>query len=206
VREMQQDAVTLVRNDHRKVEELFEALGVNAGSRRGLVDQLAQELTIHTQLEEEILYPAVREAMSDGDELVGEAKHEHEEVDQALERLQRLDADGEQAWECITKLEEMVKHHVEEEEERMLPAFAETVGQERLMELGERMMARKEGASAPRREHAAASSRTKVRASMDENQLINLTKAELYEKAKEADIDGRSSMTKDELIHALAGR
>jgi hemerythrin superfamily protein len=145
---MGQDAVALIKADHRKVEQLFsefEEAGDRAfKTKQQLVEQISQELEVHAALEEEIYYPAVEaKAKKDGKELVAEAIEEHHVVKILLGELSTMSAEDEAFDAKVTVLMENVRHHVEEEEEAMLPQSEEILGEEELTRLGEVMAARK---------------------------------------------------------------
>ena len=139
------DAIALLKEDHKKVRELLESLESATGARRTkLLGQIEQELTVHTQIEEEIFYPAWREAARKKDDqtMYYEAVEEHNVVKTFLPEA----AGGENNEELKAKakvLKELVEHHAEEEEKEMFPRAKQTMEREELRELGERMEARK---------------------------------------------------------------
>ena len=132
------DVLELLEEDHRKVEEMFDEFDELEGDdkRRGqLAKQICRELTVHAQIEEEIFYPRAREATKD-DELIDEALVEHESVKHLIEEIEDIEP-GEDLFDTrIRVLEEMVKRHIQEEEEELFPELAsagmdvEAVGQE----------------------------------------------------------------------------
>jgi hemerythrin superfamily protein len=145
---MPQDAVALIKADHRQVEQLFrefEEAGDRAfRTKQQLVEQISQELEVHAAVEEEIYYPAVEaKAKKDGKELVAEAVEEHHVVKVLLGELAGMLAEDDAFDAKVTVLMENVRHHVEEEEEEMLPQSEELLGDEELTRLGEEMAARK---------------------------------------------------------------
>jgi hemerythrin superfamily protein len=129
---MAQDAVALIKADHRKVEQLFrefEEAGDRAyKTKQQLVEQIIKELEVHATIEEEIYYPAVEE---------------HHVVKVLLGELAGMSAEDEAFDAKVTVLTENVRHHVEEEEEEMLPQSEKILGEEELTRLGEEMAARK---------------------------------------------------------------
>lgn len=138
-----QDAVQMLRADHKKVAALFEeyekARSVNV--KRRLVATICQELTVHATLEEEIFYPAVKAALKDK-ELVPEARVEHASVKDLIAQVQGQEPDGEDFDAKIKVMGEFVKHHVKEEQNEMFAKVKKTKLD--LMELGERMAARRQ--------------------------------------------------------------
>ena len=143
------DAVTLLKSDHRKVEDLFAKLekttARGAGRRVALVAQIGTELEQHMALEEEVFYPAFREAArkKDDKELYHEAREEHHAARLILSELAQLDPTDETFGAKAKVLKEMIEHHVEEEEDEMFPKARRAMGMTGLRELGEQMAARK---------------------------------------------------------------
>lgn len=118
-----QDAIAILTADHRKVHALFEQFSTmkEKGSdqdKAAIVEQVCNELTIHTALEEEIFYPAVRKAIDDAD-LMDEALVEHAGAKQLIEQLLSMDPSDELYDAKVTVLGEQIDHHVEEEEDDM---------------------------------------------------------------------------------------
>jgi hemerythrin-like domain-containing protein len=145
---MAQDAVELIKSDHRKVERLFgefEQAGERAyKTKQGLVEQITQELRVHATIEEETFYPAVQaKARKDGKELIDEAVEEHHLVRVTLRELEALTPEDDAFDAKVQVLIENVRHHVEEEESEMLPQAEKLLGQDELARLGEEMLARK---------------------------------------------------------------
>jgi hemerythrin superfamily protein len=121
------DAVKLLKADHAKVKELFETFE-NARTDKQkikLATTICQELTIHTTVEEEIFYPAAREALED-DDLLDEANVEHQSAKELISQIE-AGKPGEDMWEAKVKvLGEYINHHVKEEETEMFPALRKT--------------------------------------------------------------------------------
>ena len=141
-----QDAIALLKQDHEKVRTLlgtFEKAG--SGARRDkLFAQIEQELKVHTTIEEEIFYPAFREAGKKKDDqvMVYEAVHEHHMVDVALPEAKQ-GADNEDLKAKAKVVKELVEHHADEEEQDMFPRARKLMTRDELRDLGERMAARK---------------------------------------------------------------
>jgi iron-sulfur cluster repair protein YtfE (RIC family) len=136
------DAFELLKKDHEKVSGIFEKLdstterGVK--TREELFTQLKQELDVHTQIEEQIFYPAIKEAQ-ETHEITLEAYEEHAVVKQLLAELEQLPKDDETWGAKLTVLKENVEHHVEEEEGEMFPAAKQVLSSEQIEALGQRM-------------------------------------------------------------------
>jgi hemerythrin superfamily protein len=120
-----QDAVELLMADHHRVAKLFAEFNAlkEEGSdeaKSALVAQICQELTVHTTIEEEIFYPAVRKAIED-DDLVDEAFVEHAGAKALIAQLQAALPDDDLYDAKVTVLGEQIDHHVDEEEGSMFP-------------------------------------------------------------------------------------
>jgi hemerythrin superfamily protein len=138
------DAISLLKKQHREVEQIFKQIekAGDGEERRQLMTALARSLEMHTSLEEEIFYPAVREAPGKKTEaMVNEAFEEHGVVKLVLRELPHVDPGDERFDAKMTVLRELVEHHVEEEEKAMFK-LAQKLGKQELRELGERMASR----------------------------------------------------------------
>ena len=138
------DATTLLRKDHEKVSGLFDQYEKARSSTRkfDLVQEICMELTVHAQVEEEIFYPAVREAIEDHD-LMDEAVVEQASLKKLIAQVNGKDVETEPMFDAkITVLSEYVKHHVKEEQDEMFPK-ARKSGID-LKALGAQLLARKE--------------------------------------------------------------
>ena len=175
------DAATLLEQDHRKVETLFERF---RNGDRGVVGMVCDELLVHTAVEEKVVYPALPE-IERGADMKREAEEEHREVEQAVRRLREIAADSGEVDTLMETIMAGVTHHVVEEEGQVLPALRDGLGAERMAALGEAVVAAK------RSELASMGA------------LDTLTKDELYEMAQVAELPGRSDMTKGQLVDAL---
>jgi hemerythrin superfamily protein len=151
------NAITLLKNDHRTVEDLFkrfESLGPRAmKGKRDAVERIVSELSVHAAIEEMVFYPAVRAEMGNGDvsDLVLESLEEHHIVKWTLSELDGMDPSAERFDAKVKVLMESVRHHVKEEERELFPAVSKAFGRARLEELGEAMAQAKK--SAPTRPH-----------------------------------------------------
>jgi hemerythrin-like domain-containing protein len=141
-------ATDLLKKQHKNVKALFKKVENTEGGRqrRQLMDQIASELKIHTKIEEEIFYPAVRElGTSKAEEMIDEAFEEHHVVDLVLAELPQVDPEDERFSAKMTVLSELVEHHVEEEEGELFPMAEKKLGKDRLQRLGEQMQSMAEG-------------------------------------------------------------
>lgn len=140
------DALALLKADHKKVKSLFKEFatakkqGGSSEVKADLVAQICRELRIHTELEEEIFYAAVREQIDDAD-LMDEALVEHAGAKDLVSQLEGMEPDEDLYDAKVTVLSEQIDQHVEEEEGEMFPevkrAKVDTTA------LGARMMERK---------------------------------------------------------------
>jgi hemerythrin superfamily protein len=188
---MTTDVVTLIRDDHKLLTGLFDKLQAGEGDRRALVDEVTARLGAHAHAEEREVYPAIEKAAPDEADEVKHGYAEHREAEHLLGKVRNL-VESEHFDQALDEFVQAVKHHVEEEECDILPALRAAADKKTLAQLG------------------AAFTRVRLeelgKAGIEESApdgLEHATRDELYEKAKEADIPGRSSMTKDELTEAL---
>jgi hemerythrin superfamily protein len=137
------NATQMIRQDHKKVEGLFKKFEQTKGAqaKRRLAENAMAELEVHAALEEEIFYPAVKTEVDDGS-MVQEAIEEHQTVKQLISELKRMEEANQEFESQFSQLMENVQHHVEEEENEMLPKVEES--QLDLNSLGQQMAQRKQ--------------------------------------------------------------
>jgi hemerythrin superfamily protein len=151
------DAITLLEQDHKTVEALFarfEKLGPRARTgKQAVVERIVRELAVHAAIEEAVFYPAIRAATEDRDtdDLVLESLEEHHIMKWTLSELDGMNPDDERYDAKVTVLMESVRHHVEEEERELFPKAGQSLGAERLDELGRALAKAKK--AAPNRPH-----------------------------------------------------
>jgi hypothetical protein len=137
-------ALEMLKEDHDKVKKAFREFEKldreDTETLRQLVQTVCEELKVHTTLEEEIFYPAVREAVDDED-IMNEAQVEHETAKMLIEQLENMGPDDPNFHATFTVLGEYVKHHVKEEEDEMFAEARKTDLD--FEELGTRMKERK---------------------------------------------------------------
>lgn len=136
----QQDACTLLDEDHNQVARLFQQYKAarDDSHKRVLARQICHELTVHTQIEDEIFYPAFRQATGD-ESLVKESQREHQE---ARELIAKVEAAAQPDDKVMLDLEDAVLHHVNDEREKMFPKARKAQNLD-LMQLADRLEARK---------------------------------------------------------------
>jgi hemerythrin-like domain-containing protein len=137
------DAIALLRADHKRVSDLFEQFKKTRSDARkaAIVAQICKELTVHTEIEEEIFYPAVKAALKDH-ELIPEANVEHASVKDLIAQVEGKTPDGEMYDARVKVMGEFVKHHVKEEQNEMFPKAKKTKVD--MVALGAQMAARKQ--------------------------------------------------------------
>ena len=142
-RKPKQNAITLLKADHRKVEELFEKYEKAKGKKAATAQKICMELIVHTTIEEELFYPACEEAGVEED-LLDEGFVEHDGAKVLIAELREGSPDDDFYDAKVKVLSEMIEHHVNEEEQRDdMFAQAKASGMD-LEVLGEQMTARKE--------------------------------------------------------------
>jgi hemerythrin-like domain-containing protein len=158
------DAITLLKDDHKKVKRLLKELenAEDADRRTKLLDEIEAEVTLHAQVEEEIFYPAYHAAVEEDDDvaLFHEAAEEHRLVKEEFPRVRRVDAGSPEFAALAKVLKDLIEHHAEEEEAEMFPVARDEMDRAQLVELGRRIEERKSKGPAPEsRRKAAASAR-----------------------------------------------
>jgi hemerythrin superfamily protein len=129
------DVVDRIEHDHREVEGLFAEF--DATGDAAIADKICDELAIHTAAEESAVYPVIATELSDGEEIAGEAEHEHDEARQLIGRI-RNTRDPEHLADLMGQLKKAIQHHVHEEETEMLPKAREELPAAELEDLGEK--------------------------------------------------------------------
>ena len=182
------DALKLLIADHNRVKGLasrFKAAHEAEDQETAvmLAAKIFEDLEVHTTIEEEIFYPAITQLDDEIHELVVEGLEEHGVVKNIIAEARAMDPSDEHWAAKVTVMIENVDHHVEEEESEMFPKVRKAVKGNQLEELAEQMEAKKAELGAPTLADK-----------------IDLTKDVLIELAKEQEIPGRSSMSREELV------
>jgi hemerythrin superfamily protein len=199
---MKSKATQLIEAEHRQVEALFARF--ESTGDRAVAMELCDLLERHTEMEEQVLYPELRKV---DEELYEDAQEEHDEADELIAQIRQ--AEGDRLRELVQELKGDIEHHVEDEESEDLPAMEESCGTERMDQLGQQMeqwRSSRGGGGAGAGAGGRDATEIGVADGAAKEDLLDLTKDELYEKAKDLDIPGRSSMNKDELAEELADR
>lgn len=147
---MSQSAIELLKDDHQKVKDLLEQLTETTEraqkKRQDLLEKIEKELRVHTQIEEEIFYPAFRD--SDGAEhktMFYEAMEEHRAVEKlVVPDLKKTNPTSKEFAGRAKVLRELVEHHIKDEEDEMFPEAERSMTSEQLADLGEKMETRRQ--------------------------------------------------------------
>lgn len=136
------DVFNLLKQDHKTAKQLFEKIEKSSSRatklREKTMQQLAQELDMHTRMEEEIFYPRLKE-FDDFKDTILEAYEEHHVATQLLQEIAELSPQEEQWKAKVTVLKEMIEHHVREEEKELFPKAQKALGKAEAAELGKRI-------------------------------------------------------------------
>ena len=191
------DVVDLIKIQHRRIDELLEqAEKAKPEQMAALLREVADLLLPHSQAEESFVYPAIKDyERSEADEVKdGVAEHHH--IEGLLEELLAEDPAGPGYDGKLAAMVGELRHHVEEEEQDLLPVLTEQASAEEREELGTRFAE----VTGHQLEDDAERGGGSSAGSSDGD---GATRDELYEQAKEKDIPGRSTMSKDELAEAV---
>jgi hemerythrin-like domain-containing protein len=149
---MSQDAIVMLKDDHKEVRKLFREFqkASTTPARKGkLVEKIIELLTVHTYIENEVMYPRVRALLPDLEDDVLESYEEHHVADLIIMELVPMSYQDEHFMAKATVLIENVEHHIEEEEQEWFPQVREGLSRTQLREIGAELAEAK--AKAPRR-------------------------------------------------------
>ncbi|MEC5161486.1 hemerythrin superfamily protein [Janthinobacterium sp. CG_23.3] len=147
----QRDAIAVLTQDHEHVKALFEQYEAlsdrSPAKKKKLAHEICLELTRHATAEEEIFYPAVREANGDNEDLIDEATVEHASAKELIAQILAMEPADELYDAKVKVLSEQIEHHVKEEEGEMFPKAKKAKLD--LAALGQAIEARKEEVELP---------------------------------------------------------
>jgi hemerythrin superfamily protein len=178
------DIVEIIKEQHRQVDELLTLAAEEDADTAALLQQVAGMLLPHSAAEEDFVYPAIRDAAIEAGEEIADGATEHHQIEEMLRNL--LDGDpGDPGYDgTLAAITGELRHHVQEEEEELLPILEQRLSDQEREELGRRFAEATAGGPAQQgHEH--------------------LSRHDLYEKAKDQQIPGRSKMSRDQLAEAL---
>jgi hemerythrin-like domain-containing protein len=178
------DVVALIKSQHRQLEQLLEQAEQEDTDILDLLRQVSAMLTPHSEAEESYVYPRIAELQPDEAEETHDGAAEHHHAEALLNELLAGDPDEPGYDGKLAALVGELHHHIEEEESELLTVLSDKASDDEREQLGARF--------------AADTGQAGVTVAAD------ASKSELYEQAKEADVPGRSSMTKDELAQAIS--
>jgi hemerythrin-like domain-containing protein len=145
------NATELLKQDHQEAAAMMDELETadkgSLNTTKNVFMQLKEALTLHTQIEEQVFYPALEEHEETKD-MIGEAHSEHDEVKEMLAEMARMTPGSDEFMDKLTELRDSIEHHVEEEENEMFPKAERILGESRLREMGRQMEQMKQGKSA----------------------------------------------------------
>lgn len=145
---MSTDAITILKDDHKQLRRLFRAFQSAEGDKtKGtLANQIIEALNVHTYIENEGMYPRVRELLPDLEDDVLESYEEHHVADVLVMELYAMKPEHERFDAKMTVLIENVTHHIEEEEQDWFPKVRAGLGRNQLQEIGAHMLELKQKA------------------------------------------------------------
>ncbi len=140
----QPNAIELLTTDHAAVEQMLRQIETlpEGDARSELVAGVIRELSVHSAIEEQVLYPAMRKALPDGNHLVQEAIDEHQQVKETLAAIERADSPTERHTHLVSLIGN-VRHHVDEEETELFPKLRASITTAELQEMGGKLSAAK---------------------------------------------------------------
>lgn len=177
------DVVTLIKAQHRELEQLLEQAQEEEADTLSILRSIEAMLTPHSEAEESFVYPRIAQLNPQEDDEVKDGAAEHHHAAAVLAELLSEDPDGPGYDGKLAGLAGELRHHIEEEEEELLPVLSERADAQERDAMGDRFLA----------------------ATGTTGQAVaeGATRDELYELAQQRDIAGRSSMSKEELEQAL---
>jgi hemerythrin superfamily protein len=150
------DVIDVLTTDHREVEELVREIlaATDPGLRRDAAEQMIAELVRHAVAEEMFVYPAMRKHLPDGEQAVEHDIEEHKELESLMKEIEGADAAGPEFIQLVTRLQEVLADHVQDEEGEQFPLLRQHIPAAELTGLAEKVEAAKK--VAPTRPHPSA--------------------------------------------------
>ncbi len=176
-------------DEHDEIRKLIETLAQDEGDRMPVFDELRRTLLAHSKGEEEEFYSQIRSLDEEIASRVEDSLQEHQEIEKIFQRMVRSLSDDERFAVWLEELRDNVEQHTDTEESELFPLVEQHMSESELAELNDRYLAARQAAMEALEPTGDAYS--------------HMTKDELYEEAKAADISGRSTMTREELEEQL---
>lgn len=150
------DVVDILTMDHREVLELVRRIPSveDANVRRDMTDTVIAELMRHSVAEEMYVYPVMREQLPNGEEEVKHDIGEHQELEEVMKELEKIDANDARFFDVVNKFEDLLVDHIADEEKDQFPQLRSTIPKDQLVEIGRKVEAAKK--AAPTRPHPSA--------------------------------------------------
>lgn len=204
----------LLKRDHEQVARLLTEIEAAASDeqRDQMFAQLVGAIEVHAQAEEDVFY-ATLDADDKLEASLDDARQEHDEIDQLLEEMDEIGGAGEEWLDKLGELRQRIQHHVDEEEGAIFERAREVLGVEQLARLGEELeRARRvvSGAVSGEMRAIAVDGPTSPPVlepigDAERDDLERLSRKELYQLARQRDIEGRATMSVQQLVKAIRG-
>jgi hemerythrin superfamily protein len=146
---MSDDAIVILKEDHKRIRALFREFqkpDTTDARKQKIVNESIELLTVHTYIENEVMYPRVREMLPDLEDDILESYEEHHVADVLVMEMMALTPENERFEPKFSVLIENVTHHVEEEEQEWFPKVREGLSRTQLRDIGQELLAAKERA------------------------------------------------------------
>ena len=186
------DVVEVIKRQHKIVDSLLSQAEQEGADVRALMQQVADLLKPHSEAEESFVYPSIRQKQADEASMVKDGVAEHHHLEGLLDQLLAEDPEAPGYDGKLAALIGELRHHVEEEEQDLLPVLEKKADTQEREAMGRRFLEETGGVGSDAGATSGGSGEP--------------TKAELYEQAKEQDVEGRASMSKEELRRAVEGQ
>jgi hemerythrin superfamily protein len=139
------DILNEIKKDHRKIETLFSIIESTDDTQElyQCFNQLYEEISIHTEAEEKIFYPAIRDSSSDCEYLVDTSYTEHDKAKQLLEEIESFSPTSAEFKAKVRELKQAIQHHIQEEETKVFLQASKFISQEEQIQLANQFLAMK---------------------------------------------------------------
>ncbi|MFI1993909.1 hemerythrin domain-containing protein [Actinoplanes sp. NPDC020271] len=185
------DIVEIIKEQHKQVDDLLSQAEEDGSDTAALLQEVARMLLPHSEAEEDFVYPAIRDKAEETGDEVRDGVEEHRQIEEMLKNLLDGSPDDPGYDGTLAAIIGELRHHVQEEEEDLLPILADRLTDEERAEMGQRFVEATTGAL--------------PETPVTDGDGGHETRRELYEKAKDQHIPGRSRMSKEELAEAVSG-